>query len=93
MGRPITTAAALLRKLHLSCVVGHQQGRDIAYAKRADGSSITAIIAGSFYQHDEGYLSPFTNKHWRGTYILNEVKDGAFDEMGISVGYLLRKYA
>ena len=92
MGRPITTARALLTKMHMSCVVGHQQGRDIAYSKRADGSGITGIIAGSFYQHDENYLSPFTNQHWRGTYVLNAVKDGSFDEMAISVEYLLRKY-
>jgi hypothetical protein len=93
MGRPITTAAALLRKMHMSCVVGHLQGRDIAYSKRADGSGITGIISGSFYQHDESYLSPFTNKHWRGTYVLNAVKDGSFDEMAIGIEYLLRKYA
>ena len=93
MGRPITTAAALLRKMHMSCFAGHQQGRDIAYAKRADGASLTALISGSFYQHDESYLSPFTNKHWRGMYMLHEVRDGEFDEMAISVNFLLRKFA
>jgi hypothetical protein len=92
MGRPITTAAALLRKMHMSAFAGHLQGRDIAYSKRADGSSLTAIIAGSFYQHNEGYLSPFTNKHWRGMYMLHEVKNGTFDEMAISVNYLLRRF-
>jgi hypothetical protein len=92
MGKPITTAAQVLRKLHMSAFAGHQQGRDIAYARRADGASLTAIISGSFYQHDESYLSPLTNKHWRGMYVLHEVKDGTFDEMAISVNYLLRKY-
>jgi len=92
MGRPITTAAALLRKMHMSCFAGHQQGRDIAYAKRADGASLTAIISGSFYQHNEDYLSPFTNKHWRGFFLLHEVHDGQFDEMSISINFLMRKY-
>ena len=69
------------------------QGRDIAYGKRANGKSITAIIAGSFYQHDESYLNPITNSVWRGIYVLNEVKDGSFDEMAVSIGYLRRKYA
>jgi len=93
MGRPVTTAAALLNKMHMSCFAGHLQGRDIAYSKRADGASLTAIISGSFYQHNEDYLSPLANNHWRGMYVLHEVRDGMFDEMAISVGYLLRKYA
>lgn len=93
MGRPITTARAILTKLHMSCYAGHQQGRDIAYAKRADGHEMTAIISGSFYQHDEEYLSNFTNKHWRGMYMLHEVIDGSFDEMAVSIKYLKRRFA
>jgi len=92
MGRAITTPQVMLRKMHMSAVAGHQQGRDIAYAKRADGTDLTAIISGSFYQHDEKYLSPFTNRHWRGTYFLHEVKDGSFDEMALSISYLLRRF-
>lgn len=95
MGRPHVTAQALLtgkKGVHMSAFAGHQQGRDIAYAKRGDGVQMTAIISGSFYQHDESYLSPFTNGHWRGTYFLNEVRDGAFDEMALSVNYLLRRF-
>lgn len=93
MGRPITTARAILQKMHMSCFAGHLQGRDIAFAKRADGTALTAIISGSFYQHDEDYLSPIANRHWRGMFVLNQVKDGEFDDMAISVDYLLRKYA
>lgn len=93
MGRPITTARALLTKLHQSCFAGHQQGRDVAYAKRADGSRMTAIICGSCYLHDEGYLNPQTNNVWRGVYVLNEVDNGAFDEMPVSLTFLREKYA
>jgi hypothetical protein len=92
LGRPCTSARAILSKHHMSCIAGHQQGRDIAYGKRADGRNITAIIAGSFYQHDEDYLNPMTNQHWRGVYVLHEVQDGAFDEMAVSLSYLRRKY-
>lgn len=92
MGRPITSAPALLRKLHMSAVAGHQQGREIAFSRRADGGHMTAIISGSFYQHRYQYLSPFTNGHWRGTWFLNQVRDGAFDEMALSLEYLLRRY-
>lgn len=92
MGKPINTAKTLLTKLHMSAYAGHQQGRDIAYAHRADGQDMTAIISGSFYQHSEEYLSPFTNNHWRGFYFLNEVKNGTFDEMALSIAYLKRRY-
>ena len=92
MGRPIISARMLLTKKHMSCVAGHQQGRDIAYAQRGDGRDMTAIIAGSCYLHSEPYLNPQTNNHWRGMYMLHNVKDGAFDEMAVSLEYLKSKY-
>jgi hypothetical protein len=92
-GRPASSAAALLRKTNMSCVAGHQQGKQIAYATRADGKTLTAIIAGSCYEHDEDYMGPQGNKHWRGCLMLHEVNDGAFDEMWLSLAYLKnRKY-
>jgi len=92
MGRPITTARALLTKKHQSCIVGHQQGRDIAFGQRADGRMMISIIAGSCYEHDEGFLNPQTNNHWRGMYVLNDVVDGEFEENAVSLRYLRRKY-
>lgn len=93
MGRPAASPAAIISKLHMSCVAGHQQGKAVSYGKRADGQSICAIIAGSFYQHDEDYMDQLSNTHWRGLVVLNEVNDGAFDEMFLSMNYLKGKYA
>lgn len=92
MGRPCTTARSILSKYHMSCFAGHQQGRDIAYGRRGDGKTVTAIISGSFYQHEEDYLNPITNNHWRGIWMLHEVREGSFDEMPVSINYLRRKY-
>lgn len=92
MGRPVTTAAALLSKKHQSCVVGHQQGRQVATSSKADGSQITAIIAGSCYLHDEEYMGVQGNKHWRGVVMLHELQNGHFDEMFVSLGFLEQKY-
>jgi hypothetical protein len=92
MGRPITAARTLLSRLHMSAFAGHQQGRMIDFAKRADGTDMTAIISGSFYQHEYDYLSPFTNKHWRGMYMLHEVKGGSYDEMPVSIDFLRRRF-
>lgn len=92
MGRPAGTAAAIINKLHMSCIAGHQQGKQIAYGKRADGKPICAIIAGSYYLHDESYMDKLSNRHWRGLLVMNEVQDGHFDEMFLSIEYLQRKY-
>ena len=71
MGRPASSPAAIISKLHMSCVAGHQQGKQVAYGKRADGQSICAIISGSYYMHDESYMDQLSNKHWRGLVMLN----------------------
>jgi hypothetical protein len=93
MGRPITSAATLLTKKHQSCIAGHQQGKAIAYATKADGGQLTGIIAGSCYLHDEDYLGPQANNHFRGIFVLNEVHNGQFDECVVSLDFLRRKYA
>lgn len=92
LGKPVTSAQALITKKHMSCIMGHVQGRQIAYGTRADGKQITGLFVGGFYQHDESYLSWQGNKHWRGIWVLHEVDEGSFDEMPVSISYLRRKY-
>ena len=93
MGRPVSNARLLLQKKMMSCVQGHVQDRDIAFARKADGTAVTGIFAGIYYQHDEDYLTPQTNGSWSGIWILHEVNDGSFDEMPISLNFLKMKYA
>lgn len=93
MGRPASSAAAQLRVANMSCFAGHQQGKQIAYAKRADGAILTSIISGSCYEHDEGYLGPQVNKqHWRGFFMLHDTKNGTFDEMPVSLSFINQRY-
>jgi len=93
MGRPATTAAALLNKKHMSCVAGHQQGFQMATANRADGKMLTAIIAGSCYEHKEEYLGPQGNAHYRGMLFLNDVRRGGeFDAMPLTLSYLKKRF-
>ena len=92
MGRPVASAQRLITTKHQSCIAGHQQGRQVAYGFRADGKSITSIIAGSCYEHDEDYMGPQGNKYWRGIIGLHEVKDGEFDEMFVSLNFLKKRY-
>lgn len=92
-GRPASTASAQLGKQHQSCIAGHQQGLQIATGKRADGALLTSIIAGSFYLHDEAYMGPQGNNHWRGALMLHGVKDGQFDLNLLPMRYLREKYS
>lgn len=91
-GRPAANAQTQLNKQHMSCIAGHQQGLQIATGHRADGKRLTSIIAGSCYEHNEDYMGPQGNRHWRGILVLNDVVDGEFDLMPVSLTYLRRKY-
>lgn len=89
--RGAPSAKAQLTREMQSCVAGHRQGLDLAV--HTNGKRILrSIIAGSFYQHTEGYLSPQGNHHWQGILMLHEVKDGNFNLMEISMKYLKNRY-
>ncbi len=82
--------AQLLREMQ-SCIAGHKQGLDLAIHTTGK-RMIRSIIAGSFYQHDETYLSAQGNHHWRGILLLHEVKNGNFNLLEVSLDYLKRRY-
>jgi hypothetical protein len=84
-------ALAQLRREGRSCVAGHTQGFDIACLP-FQGKLQWGIIAGSFYQHQEGYLTPQGQDHWHGVVMLHEVNEGSFSPMVVSIDYLLAKY-
>ena len=92
LGRPVTTARALLTKKHQSCVMGHVQTMDIATDYRADGTPILGLFAGCCYEHNEDYLSPQGNAHFRGFHMLYEVDNGSFFHHPISLHYVNKRY-
>jgi len=93
MGRPVTSARALITKKHASCVMGHLQRYEVATDRDADGKVITGLFVGAYYQHDEGYLDPQINKAtWRGVHILYGVQDGQFTANAISLAYLKNRF-
>jgi hypothetical protein len=80
-----------LKREGRSCTAGHQQGIDIA-ALPLGGKLQWGLIAGSFYQHQENYLSPQGNDHWRGLVVKHEVNEGTYCPMLVSIDYLRRRY-
>ena len=92
MGRPVTSAKALLMKKHQSCVMGHVQKMEIATEYKADGTMITGLFSGCCYEHDEAYLGKQGNHHFRGIHMLYDVNNGEFHTHSITLKYLREKY-
>lgn len=86
------SARAQVQRVMGSCVAGHRQGLETAVL-HAPGKTYRGIIAGSFYQHEEAYLTPIGETYWRGVLMLNDIqRGGSFDLCEVSLDFLRRKY-
>lgn len=81
-----------LNRIGKSFVQGHQQG--LLYGVRQFPGKLArhGLVAGSFYLHDEHYRDAQSNGEWRGIVVLNEVREGNYDVMPLSMDYLRRKF-
>jgi hypothetical protein len=92
-GRPLGGSIEnRLNKIKCSFVQGHVQGLQIGTAFRPDGSQLWGIVAGSGYEHDEGYIGPQANDHWRGLIEMYNTQDGDFGHKTISTKWLKENY-
>jgi hypothetical protein len=92
MGRPVSSARALVAKKHMSCTMGHVQDTDIAMAKTGDGKEIIGLFSGTCYLHDENYLGAQGNGQRRHIVMKYRVKDGSYDPHFVSLDYLFEHY-
>lgn len=99
-GKPIGTgkypAAAILRELHVSSVVGHSHVLDRATQTNAAGSKIFSLVAGCYLDPDEfeEYAGQGNDQWWKGITILRGVENG-FPHSGeeyISARFLINQY-
>lgn len=81
-----------LNKIGESFVQGHQQG--LLYGNRVypTGKIRHGLVAGSCYLHKEDYKGSQGNTHFRGIVVLNEVKDGNYCLMPLTLAYLCKRY-
>ena len=93
-GKPYGGAALnVLKNVGESFTQGHKQTLDVATRfLPSSGKQQWAIIAGSFYSHDEEYKGYQGNHHWRGIIVKHNVKDGSFNPMFVSLDYLMDRY-
>lgn len=92
-GRPYAGAnvETRLKTIGYSFTMGHQQGLKQANMPTIGGMK-RGLVAGTCYLHDEEYLGPQGNKEWRGIVMCNEVADGDYSIMEVTLDFLCRKY-
>lgn len=92
-GRPIGGASidTRLKTIGHSFSMGHQQTLMMGCRPTLQGIHY-GLVAGNFYQHDEDYRGPQANDEWRGLIVKNDVHDGEYDIMPLSMRYLKKKY-
>lgn len=81
-----------LNKIGASFVQGHEQGFRYGTRIQASGATWHGLVAGSCYVHREGYRGNQGQKHWRGVVVLNEVRNGNYNLMPLTLDYLCRRY-
>lgn len=81
-----------IKNVGQSFTQGHAQSFKYGEIEVSNGKRRHGLVAGAFYMHDEPYKGPQGNNHWRGVVVKNDVRDGEYDIMKISMDYLLRKY-
>jgi hypothetical protein len=93
-GRPIGgTIPNRLSKIGRSFACGHEQGMQYGMQQYPGSIRRHGLVAGSFYQHCEGYRGAQGRDEWRGIVVLNEVVDGDYCVMPLTMNYLRDKYA
>lgn len=80
-----------LNKLGISHTQGHQQKRQYGSRHVLD-RTIHCLVSGASYPHQEKYLGPQGNEHWRGIVWKTEVKNGDYSPLFVTTKYLLRRY-
>ena len=93
-GRPIGgTIVNRLNSIGGSFVQGHQQG--FLYASKQYPDHVAhGLVCGRFYLHHESYRpEDVQTSEWNGIVVLNEVRNGTYDLMPLSIDYLRRKFS
>ena len=92
-GRPYGgMATTKLKNIGHSFTQGHTQGLDYATRCTPDGNTQCGLVVGSSYPHEEEYIGPQGNHHWRGVVVCRNVEGGRYDPEFISTQALVDKY-
>jgi hypothetical protein len=94
-GRPVggvNQARSMLLKGFRSMVVGHSHRYDSYTQNDLYGNPIKTLVVGCYFEHDEKYAGQGNRSWWRGLVLLENVKDGNFDETPIRMATVRSKF-
>lgn len=92
-GRPYGgSAAAQLKAVGTSFVVGHKQTLDVAIQPVLDNTMRIGIVCGASYPFEEAYKGYQGNNHFRGIVLLYQAKNGFAEPAFVSTQYLINRY-
>jgi hypothetical protein len=81
-----------LKHIGQSFTMGHQQTLQIGMRWLNNGKCQRGIVSGAFYEHEEPYMGPQGNHHYRGCIMKHEVEDGNYCMMELSLDYLKKEW-
>lgn len=95
MGRPFSSASALISKRAMSCTMGHTHILDTANLIQPTGKLVRGLIAGSFHDKDhKSFAGPQVDKiWWNGIIHKRNVQEGVYDLEEISIERLEEMYS
>ena len=79
----INQARSMLLKGMRSMVVGHSHKLDSFVQNDLYGHPVKTMVVGCFFEHHESYAGQGNKSWWRGLVLLENVRDGNFDETPI----------
>ena len=83
---------SMLSRIGRTFCMGHVQGFAYGAVPYPGNLRRHGLVAGSFYQHCEGYRGPQGKDEWRGIVVMNEVRNGDYCIMPLTLEYLMGKY-
>lgn len=91
----VSRAHLIAARRHGSYSVGHRQTLDYYVSPHLNpdtGKRMQVLMCGAYYQHNEDYMGPQGNQHWRGVVHKKEVDNGQYDPQFLSIDYMLRRW-
>lgn len=93
MGRPVSSARALLNKQYSSCTMGHAHTFDYFSHSNVEGRTFHGLICGVFQDYNPGFADGSTHLWKRGVAIKHNVEGGNYDLEWVSMKRLFQLYA
>lgn len=94
-GRPVggvNQARSMLLKGFRSMVVGHSHRYDSYTQNDLYGNPIKTLVVGCYFEHHEGYAGQGNKSWWRGLVVLENAKNGNFDEQPLRMETVQTKF-